>query len=216
MNFGTLEGKFYRFCEWITKLAYINVLWILFTLIGVLFLGFFPATVALFTIVRKWLLFHDHTFPIFKTFFKVYKQEFFKANALGLIFTTIFIVLYMDMLYLSNLSANIHTLFFIALSISFILYTVTLLYIFPVYVHYNLKFFQYLKYAFLIGMANPLITSMMVITIGLLCVVFFYLPGIIPFFSMSLFALLVMTGALHVFKKVERKQEKWGSSNSET
>ncbi len=216
MNFGTLEGKFYRFCEWIMKLAYINVIWVLFTLIGVLFLGFFPATVALFTIVRKWLLFHDHTFPIFKTFFKVYKQEFFKANALGSILITIFILLYLDMLYLSNLPANIHTLFSIALSISCILYIVTLLYIFPVYVHYDLNFFQYLKYALLIGIANPLTTSMMLITVGLLCVVFFYLPGIIPFFNINLFALLLMTGALHAFKKVERKQEKWGSSNNET
>ncbi|BDG36084.1 DUF624 domain-containing protein [Saccharococcus caldoxylosilyticus] len=58
MPSGLLDGKLYRVCEWITRLACINILWMLFTLAGLIVFGIAPATVALFTIVRKWLVFH--------------------------------------------------------------------------------------------------------------------------------------------------------------
>jgi uncharacterized membrane protein YesL len=36
-------------CDWVAKLAYVNLLWFLFTAAGLLIFGFMPATVALFT-----------------------------------------------------------------------------------------------------------------------------------------------------------------------
>ncbi|KPC99769.1 hypothetical protein LR69_02005 [Geobacillus sp. BCO2] len=85
MRTGLLDGKLYRACEWITRLAYINLLWLVFTVFGLVILGIAPATVALFTIVRKWLLFHDHDVPVLKTFVRTYKGEFWRANRIGLL-----------------------------------------------------------------------------------------------------------------------------------
>ncbi len=41
--------------EWITKIAYLNLLWLGFTLLGLIIFGIFPATAATFTVARKWV-----------------------------------------------------------------------------------------------------------------------------------------------------------------
>ncbi|KPC99770.1 hypothetical protein LR69_02006 [Geobacillus sp. BCO2] len=97
--------------------------------------------------------------------------------------------------------------FSVALLVIFIFYTVTLLYVFPIYVHYELRFWQYIKYAFFIGMANPFMTLVMLISVGVLFVLLMYIPGLIPFFSISSLALVVMSGALRVFRKTEERLE---------
>ncbi|WP_421102885.1 DUF624 domain-containing protein [Sporosarcina psychrophila] len=49
------SGFTYNVFEWITRLAYIYLLWILFSLAGGMISGFFPATIAMFAISREWL-----------------------------------------------------------------------------------------------------------------------------------------------------------------
>ncbi|MEC0304686.1 DUF624 domain-containing protein, partial [Terribacillus saccharophilus] len=50
-----LSSSLYQLFEWITRFAYLNVLWILFTIAGGFIFGFFPSTIAMFTIIRDWL-----------------------------------------------------------------------------------------------------------------------------------------------------------------
>lgn len=63
---GTVGG-IYHISNWIMRLAYVNFLWILFTLAGFIVFGFFPATIATFAVVRKWI-FDTTDIPIFTTF----------------------------------------------------------------------------------------------------------------------------------------------------
>src|SRR5699024_12166732 len=74
-----LVGGYYRLCVWVTRFAYVNVLWILFTFLGLVFLGAMPSTVAMFAVIRKWVT-GDKEVPIFKTFLESYRTEFVKAN----------------------------------------------------------------------------------------------------------------------------------------
>nr|ABI49948.1 putative integral membrane protein [Geobacillus stearothermophilus] len=214
MRTGLLDGKLYRACEWITRLAYINLLWLFFTVLGLVILGIAPATVALFTIVRKWLLFHDHDVPVLKTFVLTYKDEFWRANRIGLLLMAAAYIFYIDLLYLAHVPIEWRFPFSVALLVIFIFYTVTLLYVFPIYVHYELRFWQYIKYAFLIGMANPLMTLVMLMSVGVLFVLLMYISGADPVFQHHSLALVVMSGALRVFRKTEerlqvRKQGGW-------
>ncbi len=209
MRTGLLDGKLYRACEWVTRLAYVNLLWIFFTIIGLVIFGIAPATVALFTVIRKWIFFHDTEIPVLKTFARTYKREFWRANRIGLFLLAMGYIFYVDMLYLAHVSPEWKFPFSVALLVVFLFYTVVLLYVFPLYVHYELRFWQYMKYALLIGMANPLMTLVMLIGLGILLFVLMYIPGLIPFFSISTMALVVMGTALRVFRKMEEKQEMW-------
>ncbi|NUK30247.1 YesL family protein [Parageobacillus sp. VR-IP] len=214
MRSGWLEGRIYGICEWITRLAYVNILWGLFTLVGAIFLGVAPATVALFTVVRKWLLFSDNDVPIFKTFFNTYKKEFLRANKIGLFIGLVSYILYIDFLYIANVREAFQLAFSVFLFVILVFYAITLLYIFPIYVHYELRFLQYIKYSFFIGMANPLMTLTMFLSIFLLTVLFIYIPGLIPFFSVSLVSVVLMWCALRGFRKIEEKQNAIHRSNS--
>ncbi|BDG43631.1 YesL family protein [Saccharococcus caldoxylosilyticus] len=214
MRSGWLEGRIYGICEWITRLAYVNILWGLFTLVGAIFLGVAPATVALFTVVRKWLLFSDNDVPIFKTFFNTYKKEFLRANKIGLFIGLVSYILYIDFLYIANVREAFQLAFSVFLFVILVFYAITLLYIFPIYVHYELRFLQYIKYSFFIGMANPLMTLTMFLSIILLTVLFIYIPGLIPFFSVSLVSVVLMWCALRGFRKIEEKQNAIHRSNS--
>lgn len=209
MRTGLVDGKLYRICEWITRLAYVNLLWIFFTIIGVVIFGIAPATVALFTIIRKWIFFHDTEIPVLKTFARTYKCEFWRANRIGLLLMAIAYIFYIDIIYLAHVPPEWKLPFSVALLIIFLFYMVMLLYVFPIYVHYELRFWQYMKYAFMIGMANPLMTLIMLASVGILFLILMYIPGLIPFFSISLAALVVMGSALRVFRKMEEKQAIW-------
>src|SRR5699024_12288098 len=95
-----MNSKLYNILEWITKFDYVNLLCFVFTLAGGIILGFYPATVAMFAMVRDWLRGKSDV-PILKTDWNYYKTDFFKSNLLG-IFINILIELFaVDIFYIT-------------------------------------------------------------------------------------------------------------------
>src|SRR5699024_9005025 len=88
----------YKLCEWIMRLAYVNILWIVFTAAGLIIFGFFPATGSMFTVIRKWIR-KEYDIPVFRLFWSTYRSEFVRLNGIGFIFFVIGIVLYIDFRY---------------------------------------------------------------------------------------------------------------------
>ncbi|SDJ98725.1 YesL family protein [Sediminibacillus albus] len=203
MTFGGWE-KFNTAAYWMIKLAYINILWILFTIGGLVIFGLFPATVAMFTIVRKWIR-KENNFKIFPAFWTVFRTDFIKTNGLGLLFIIVGYILYYDFTFLQlndgKLSYLLPVLIFILIS-----YALTLLFFFPVFVHFDLKFFQYIKQSFLIAITSPLETILSAVSIVLLYFLITLLPGIIPLFSSSLLAIAMTWISFRAFRKIERRK----------
>lgn len=191
-----MQGKgfmlgFYRFSEWVMRLAYVNLLWILFILVGGIILGFGPSTVAMFAVTRKWVM-GEVDIPVYKTFWNSYKTEFKKANVLMILLLLIGYVLYLDLKFFQGQEGIIYVLIsYIMLGLMF-LYVVITMYIFPIFVHYELKLFQYFRNAFLFSLMHPFLTIIM----GVFCLTIYYLliyvPGLIPFFGGGLFSLGLM------------------------
>jgi uncharacterized membrane protein YesL len=212
MQFNWVISKAYSGCEWVMRLAYVNVLWVLFSVFGLIFFGMSPASVALFTILRKWLM-KETDVPIFRTFQETYKKEFRKANKIGWIMAMIGMFLYIDFKFLIGIGGTIQYVLSVPLLIITILYFITMLYIFPVYVQYELPLLQYIKNSFYIGIINMHITILMMAATFLLGILFTYIPGVVPFFSVSLVSLIAMTGAKQSFHRTEAKQKKLSLQN---
>jgi uncharacterized membrane protein YesL len=191
--------------EWIVRFAYTNMLWILFTLMGGIILGIFPATTAMFAVVRRWLL-GETDIPVFKTFWGFYREDFLKSNLLGLILTMIGLALYIDYQLLYQVGNDalrwLHYLFLTITS----LFLLTLLYTFPVFVHYQLKVLQVLKTSFFIMAVSPLSTIMMIAGSILIYFSLVSFPGFVPIFSASLLSFLIMWAAHLSFLKIDRKK----------
>lgn len=188
------------------KIAYANLLWICFSLLGLIILGIIPSTVALFAVIRKWLM-SDNDVPVFKTFFTTYKAEFLKSNLIGYLMVMIAFVIYYDFIYVSGIQGVIQMAMSVPLIILTIFYLVTILNLLPVYVHYDLKFFQYIKHSFYIGIANPFLTLSMAVGCLLIGLLLKFIPGLLPFFCPSLFAIVMMWVGLRSFRNIEAKQK---------
>ncbi len=180
----------YRASEWVMKLAYINLLWILFTLMGLVIFGIVPATIAIFAITRKWIRGEKDTL-ILSTFLKAYKHDFLKGNIICLAFIIICIIIYCDWLFITNLNGISYEIAMIVLVMIGIIVISTLLYFFPVYVHFDIKFTQYFKYAFLMVVSYPLITFLLLIGVFAVYNLMYFIPGLIPFFGFSILAIVI-------------------------
>ncbi|MFD2804762.1 YesL family protein [Litchfieldia salsa] len=201
MKLGGLSGRFFLISEWISRFAYVNFLWIVFSLAGLVAFGIMPATVALFSVTRKWVMGRTD-FPIFQTFAKTFRKEFIKSNMLGLILFSFGYMLYVDLAYIPTEGILLTLLRFSVLAIGFF-FIIIVLYIFPVYVHYEWKTLSYIKYALILGASYPHFTFGMMIAMFILYLMLSILPGIIPFFSVSLLAYLMMYISYQVFSKAE-------------
>ncbi|MEI3606199.1 YesL family protein [Pseudogracilibacillus sp. SE30717A] len=199
---GFIAG-YYKFSVWAMKLAYVNFLWIAFTLLGLGVLGFMPATIAMFSVVRKWNN-GEEEIPVFKTFWNTYRKEFLKANGFGLI---LFLSGYLLVLEFQILRLQENIIYFIVsfgvLAI-FILYAIVLIYFFPIYVHFNLKITDYIKWPFIIGIVHPILTLfMMVGLVAIVYLIYVTIPAILFFFGGSVTAYFIMWGASKTFEKYE-------------
>lgn len=204
MELEGITGRFFKICEFISKMAYVNLLWILFTVLGLGIFGFMPSTIALFTVIRKWVM-GDRDVPVFKTFWSTYQKEFFKSTLFGALLFLIGYIIYIDLTLLPT--GGLFTFLRAGIFICGVLYIILLLYIFPIYVHYDWKKPLYLRYAVLIGVAHPHYTALMAVGIGALYYICITVPGLIPFFSVSLFSYIIMWLVYKVIRKMEIAQE---------
>ncbi|MFD2656999.1 YesL family protein [Gracilibacillus thailandensis] len=191
--------------EWISKVAYLNLLWIGFTLFGLVIVGLFPSTAATFSIVRKWVS-GNTDIPLFKTFWKAYRQSLRQANILGYIIAIMGYILYLDFLFVTLVEND----YLMLLTIPFLFISIFLLltsfYVFPVYVHYDMKLLQVLKSSFFIMVLNPIPTAVMVLGVFGITYGLWYFQGLALFFSMSLIALALTMPAHKAFSKINEKK----------
>ncbi|UOQ48198.1 YesL family protein [Gracilibacillus caseinilyticus] len=197
--------------EWISKMAYLNVLWIGFTILGLFVAGLFPATAAVFAVTRKWITGYTDI-PLFKTFWQSFRASFVQANILGYIFAAIAYVLYLDFVFITlapNDFVMILTVPFLFVSI---LAGLTFLYVFPVYVHYKMRLLEVVKSAFFIMILNPLKTLIMMLGVFGITFILWHFQGWALFFSMSLISLAVMLPAQKAFEKIQEKKVTYDDS----
>lgn len=181
-----------RFGDWVLKLLILNILWVMFTLLGLIIFGFFPATVALFAVIRK-LVMQDDDVSIFQLFWRTYKLEFVKSNFLGMIVLSIGAILFVDLYILRQLdSSMLNQMLIIIVFVLIVVYMALITYIFPVFVHYDTNLFGYFKYAIILVIGRPFHTIFMLVSIVALLYLLRWVPGLIPIFGLSIFGLLVV------------------------
>lgn len=207
MKLNGLMGFVYHAGEWIIRLVYANLLWMIFTLLGLGLFGFMPATVGLFTVIRQWIM-GKNDVPAFQIFWETFRRELLRSNLIGVIFLAAGYVLRMDLIFLKSSSNPIlHGVLILMLCLG-LLYFITLLNFFPVYVHFEIPFIQYFKYALLIGISQLPSTIMMVIGGIVLFCLYWYVSGLMPLLCISLFSLVLMWFGYRGFEKI--KYEKNG------
>ncbi len=206
MEMRGMMGGFYKISEWIMRLSVTNILWILCSIPFVFFLftalvlsqdesqlystlilgavvapfTFFPATAALYAVVRKWIM-GEVDAPLLKTFFRGYKDNYVQSMFGGLLYTLLFVIMFVDYkVYLNELN-NFQLLSYVFIGLMFLLF-VSMFNFFSMMVHYHMKLFQLIKNAILITIGRPFRSLSTVIVSGGILFVSFQFTFLIPFF----------------------------------
>lgn len=212
MQINGLIGGLYTVTEWITRLAMTNILWILFNFPVVLFgvnllivettgermffissmvillpLFFFPSTMAMFALIRRWVLGDNHI-KIFRSFWTHYKENYVISMLGGFIFVIIWAILLVDYYYLVNYVSDLLKYPFYVLFLFLIMFNI---HFFSNNVHLHLKLSLSLKNALLMTIKNPIISILLtIVNISIIVISFQYLPFLIPFFIGSLISII--------------------------
>ncbi|WP_346208058.1 DUF624 domain-containing protein [Caldifermentibacillus hisashii] len=191
----------YRFCVWVTRLVYLNILWIVFSLVGLVAFSFFPATIAMYTVVREWIT-GKTDIKVLNKFFETFKSEFKNSNVLGYILLLVGSILFLDLKIINMMENQLLLMLFTALILVFIM---ALSYIFPIYVHFDIPLLKVFKYSFIISLSRPLYTCLMLFgALGTVFVILLHDLSLI-LFSGSLFSLVNFIIALRTFNSFSEK-----------
>lgn len=211
-----------RIFEWVMRLSVINLLWIgfnlpicymvisllyandqaaLFVLLATIIilapLFFFPATTAMFGVVRKWVM-GELDVPLVKSYWKYYKENYVRSLGGGIILTLIWVIWGVDFYYFSKVNVIISSIFLVGFLLLFLF---TLFFISNT-VHTELKFFTSIKNAFFLSLLFPLTNVMIIVINGIILYVSLTMfTFLIPFFMGSLIAFVSFAG---YYKKIEK------------
>ncbi|TSB45499.1 YesL family protein [Alkalicoccobacillus porphyridii] len=200
-------GGLQKIAEWITRLAYINLLWLGFTIAGLVIFTIFPATFAMFAVIRKWIL-GETDLPVFKTFLSYFKKDFISGNLIGLLITVIGLILYVDLQFLITFAGEgIVAYFYYPVLFVTLVVALGTLFIFPVYVHYDLKRLQVIKTAFFLMAVNPILSILMVVALGTSAYAMLSFPATVVFFGASIPAYLIMRISYGIIQLAVAKQQ---------
>ncbi len=197
-----LGNSLYTMLEWVMRFAYLNLLWVLFTLAGVVVLGIYPATTAMFSIMREWLR-GNSDLPVFNTFWSYYKKDFWKSNHLGIYTSIIFLLIFFDLFYIQSDASKLITWTHIPIFACILLFIFLLFYLFPVFAHYDLKVRSIYKQAFFIMLISPIQIIMMVICLAAFSIISFLFPALLFIFGLSFYSFITSWLASSSFKRLE-------------
>ncbi len=207
-----LMGKLYVISEWIMKFAFTNLFWILlnlpiaFLVLNMLFVErledllffaiplavlmpvlFFPATTAMFAVVRGWIMKDENSGQLFRSYWRFYKENYKRSLVNGLFLTTVWVIWAVDLYYFSTNNKTLMILF-IVLGVLLTVFTINL---FSVTVHYHMKWYAALKNTFLVTIGSPMLfITVALCTGGIIYISFAVFTFLLPFVTGSLIAYL--------------------------
>jgi uncharacterized membrane protein YesL len=190
LNNGLLN-KFYSLSTWIYNLAYINILWLTFTLLGGVVLGIFPSTIAMFFIIKRMFL-EKSDFSIIKEFTLLYKKEFKKSNLLFFPFILLAIIVAADIRFISSLDFAFNSLLVQLFYVLLFLLAMIFIYSLVVYIYGARGKKEIFKKSFSLLLNNPMTNLYILTWLLLLHFLTMKVAGLSLLFSGSVFSLTVL------------------------
>ncbi|MFF3102162.1 YesL family protein [Viridibacillus arvi] len=196
--------KFNVFGEWLYRLVLLNFLWIGFSILGAGILGVFPATAAIFSLLRKWML-QGKDVKLLSDFGQAYRNSFLKANVLGYGMVVLWLIIWAD------IQLTLQSTSLIGLVMTYILFGV-LIYVsiaslmgFAIYVHYELTINQYFLQMLKYPITHVKESFILIATLLIYCTLLYYGSSIIPFIGVTLLGFVIAKVIFPTFKEQKKK-----------
>jgi uncharacterized membrane protein YesL len=166
-----MNNKVFRKINSIFDFMLLNILWVLACIPIV---TIFPATAAMFGVVRKKALKKEIN-GMCRLFFDLFKENFRVSFVLFTIWMGIVIFIYIDYIFLEIQTPLFQLGFKIVLFIGALLFLAISMYIFPIMVHFDLNWRYVLRNSVFLALMNPIITiiAILIFTINIYLVYIF-------------------------------------------
>ena len=171
MNFFNIDGRLYRGLDTLADFFLLNLVWVVACLP---LITIFPATAALFAVVRAWL--RGTRSDVFRSFLQYMRENFAQSLAVGLLWSVIGLVLVADYLFVRGITSWIKVPFLLLLLLVVFVYLATAVYLFPVMVHVKASWLQIIKNSALIAFSSLGTTFICLIIMVLTLVILIYFP----------------------------------------
>ena len=228
MEFKGAMGGLYRITEWITRIAASNLLWLLCsspfmffllmrvmmalknvntdssTLVGMAVLApftIFPATTALFTVVRKWVM-GEGDLSVPRTYFKGYKENYKQSMIGGVFYTILFVIMAVDMRVYMGKMQNLQ-LVGLAMLLLLILLSVSMFNFFSMVAHYHMPTRLILKNAILLTIIRPVRILLTAIGAAMVLLLTYKFLWLIALGTASIIAWIAFANFYAAFNKMQ-------------
>jgi uncharacterized membrane protein YesL len=195
-----LESRLYSVLVFISNIFLLNVLWLIFCIPVI---TIFPATAAMFGVVRQWMV--NKEYRVFQPFFELFKANFKQSLIIGIVWVLLAGFLYLDY----TISFKMGFMQNIILPVVYILGFITIfisVFLFPTLVHYQLTSRQIVKNSMLFSLSYIPITLLNCIVIALSAVLIYVFPlSIVFIFSLSSYIIYCL--CQFAFNKVDRQKQ---------
>lgn len=169
--------------KWVYSLFLLNILIIVYSMKGLIIFGLAPAVTSAFHVFYRWIYFKEFDVSIHQMFREHYNRYFWKSNKLGWIVFTIGLTFVFD-IYISQQFIQSQMIHIIILLLAFT-YLAVVLYIFPIFVRYDLTILQYFKQAFYITFSSIIQTTALLLSAIIVAIGLYYLRLIVLFFGFT-------------------------------
>jgi uncharacterized membrane protein YesL len=174
----------------------------------------FPATSALFSVARKWVM-GEADLSVVKVYFKGYKENYKQSMLGGLFYTLLIVIMVVDYnVYMKELK-NLQIIGMIMLVLLLVLF-ISLFNFFSLVAHYHLKVTLLIKNSILLTLISPLRALYTVVFTVVLAMVTFKFPWLIFFGFGSLTAYMAFFNFNAAYNKLQAKAEKMKASEEGT
>lgn len=166
-----LNSRFYAIMEAVSFFFILNILWMVMCLP---IITIFPATAAMFGVIRQYVIKKDSA--VFRPFFRFFKENFKQSFILGILVSIFVYILYIDFMLIDTLGKVMQNLLLGSLLLIVSIGLLTSIYIFPMMVHYKLTLWRVVKNSFFFGIKYFPSTLLSIILLVLMLVFLNYFP----------------------------------------
>jgi uncharacterized membrane protein YesL len=201
MNIFNFDSRLNRFLDKICEFLLLNFLWVLFCLPV---FTIFPATAAMFGVVRSWLKKEEP--GLTKMFLTLFKENFKQSFILGIVWTLIGLFFSFSLMIEFHMNGSIKLFLQPALIIICLIYFGTSIFLFPIMVNYQLNWIGIIKNSFLFSISQPLASFFSILLLACLAIAVFFIP--VSFLALSsIVSYMIYHLCNRAFKKVEIKKK---------
>lgn len=231
MEMRGLMGGLYRFTEWVMRLSVANLLWLItsapvfYLLLVMLFspvewtieqiqfnyllmavvspFTLVPSTAAVFSMARKWIM-GDVDIPLFKSFFKGYKSNYRQSMLGGIFFLLLGSLILLNYNFYAVMEGALQYIAVFFISFGMVM-AVSFFNFLSLTVHFEMKFFQLIKNAFLLTLLQPMTSLGLLFSNIVIIMLSMRVTFLIPFFVCSFIAIVSFWFFYQGFNRLEAK-----------